>query len=253
MRRLGILVIAVLCLFASCGMFITNPNPLIGCYRFSESAASDAALYYLAIEENGYFIFVQAGGMNSNTAIIFEGVWEFSPSHFDFFNASGTIKLHVTSIHNAQNTAGLALSYTENNNINPFTYSWILDKASGIAEINLNTQNQYLCNITVPGYTISEQEFERATGWEIGEPEEPVEPETPGEETPGEETPGEETPGEETPDEENPDEENPDGENPDGENPDGENPDGENPEEETPPESDDQTEVGEENTEEGTV
>ena len=226
-------------IIVSCDLFVTDPNPLIGCYRFSESAVSDAALYYLAIEENQYFIFVQAGGINSSTPIIFEGVWEMSASHFDFFKSAGTIKLHVTSVHNADNTAGLALSYTENNNINPFTYSWILDGASGIAELVLNSQNQYLCNIAVPGYTISEQEFERATGWNIGE-EEPETPDDPGTDDPGTDDPGTDDPGTDDPGTDDPGTDDPDTDDPDTDDPDTDDPDTDDPDtEETPPETED--------------
>ena len=229
MRRIragiALIFIAAALLFTSCGMFVTKPNPLIGCYKVVSSQASDAALFYYSIEENGYYALVQAGGLNSSTPIIFEGVWEIGLSHFDFFSASGTLKLHVTSVHNAENTYGLALSYADGNNINPFTFVWELDGSTGVASLVLESQNEYLCRIPETGYTISEQEFERATGLEFGNPE----PENPDAEEPDTEEPDTEEPDTEDPDTEDPDTEEPDTEDPDTEDPDTEDPDTETP------------------------
>ena len=111
------LIIAFLALFsAGCDMFITKPNPLIGYYRVSDTYGSKAGYFYYCLEDNGYFVLVQTGGTESDESIVFEGVWDYSLNHFDFFNASGSIRLHVTSIHNYEGTAGLALSYENRNN-----------------------------------------------------------------------------------------------------------------------------------------
>ena len=40
-----------------------------------------------------------------------------SMTSFDFFNASGTLKLHVTSLHNNEGTGGLSLSSEEGKNV----------------------------------------------------------------------------------------------------------------------------------------
>ena len=198
-KRLLLLIISIILLFPSCNMFVTNPNPLIGYYRITESEVSTAALFCLSIDENGYFILFQAGGLNSNESIIYEGVYDLSMSNFDFFNASGSLDLHVTSVHNAAGTAGLALSYAEGDNVNPFNFKWTLNKETGIAELALSSRNLYLCDISGTGYSISSREYERITGIDLTPDEET--PENPDdEESP--ETPPEEEPGTDNPDEE---------------------------------------------------
>ena len=198
-KRLLLLIISIILLFPSCNMFVTNPNPLIGYYRITESEVSTAALFCLSIDENGYFILFQAGGLNSNESIIYEGVYDLSMSNFDFFNASGSLDLHVTSVHNAAGTAGLALSYAEGDNVNPFNFKWTLNKDTGIAELALSSRNLYLCDIPGTGYSISSREYERITGIDLTPDEET--PENPDdEESP--ETPPEEEPGTDNPDEE---------------------------------------------------
>ena len=198
-KRLLLLIISIVMLFSSCNMFVTNPNPLIGYYRITESEVSTAALFCLSIDENGYFILFQAGGLNSNESIIYEGVYDLSMSNFDFFNASGSLDLHVTSVHNAAGTAGLALSYAEGDNVNPFNFKWTLNKDTGIAELALSSRNLYLCDIPGTGYSISSREYERITGIDLTPDEET--PENPDdEESP--ETPPEEEPGTDNPDEE---------------------------------------------------
>lgn len=210
-KRLLLLIISIILLFPSCNMFVTNPNPLIGYYRITESEVSTAALFCLSIEENGYFILFQAGGLNSNESIIYEGVYDLSMSNFDFFNASGSLDLHVTSVHNAEGTAGLALSYAEGDNVNPFNFKWTLNKETGIAELALSSRNLYLCDIPGTGYSISLREYERITGIDLTPDEET--PETPPEEEPGTDNPDEddtpEEPGEETPEEPDTNPENP--------------------------------------------
>ena len=120
-------------------------------------------------------------------------------SNFDFFNASGSLDLHVTSVHNAAGTAGLALSYAEGDNVNPFNFKWTLNKDTGIAELALSSRNLYLCDIPGTGYSISSREYERITGIDLTPDEET--PENPDdEESP--ETPPEEEPGTDNPDEE---------------------------------------------------
>lgn len=219
-KRLLLLIISIILLFPSCNMFVTNPNPLIGYYRITESEVSTAALFCLSIEENGYFILFQAGGLNSNESIIYEGVYDLSMSNFDFFNASGSLDLHVTSVHNAEGTAGLALSYAEGDNVNPFNFKWTLNKETGIAELALSSRNLYLCDIPGTGYSISLREYERITGIDLTPDEETPEtpddeesPETPPEEEPGTDNPDEddtpEEPGEETPEEPDTNPENP--------------------------------------------
>lgn len=201
-KKVILLLIAIPLLFSSCNMFVTDPNPLIGYYRISESEVSTAALFCLSIEENGYFILFQAGGLNSNESIIYEGVYDLSMSNFDFLNASGALDLHVTSIHNAEGTAGLALSYAEGDNINPFNFKWTLDKETGIAELELSSRNLYLCDIPGTGYSISAREYERITGIDLTPDEET--PENPDEEVP--DTP--EEPGTDTDDSDEDDSEN---------------------------------------------
>lgn len=219
-KRLLLLIISIILLFPSCNMFVTNPNPLIGYYRITESEVSTAALFCLSIEENGYFILFQAGGLNSNESIIYEGVYDLSMSNFDFFNASGSLDLHVTSVHNAEGTAGLALSYAEGDNVNPFNFKWTLNKETGIAELALSSRNLYLCDIPGTGYSISLREYERITGIDLTPDEETPEtpddeesPETPPEEEPGTDNPDEddtpEEPGEEAPEEPDTNPENP--------------------------------------------
>ena len=201
-KRLLLLIISIILLFPSCNMFVTNPNPLIGYYRITESEVSTAALFCLSIEENGYFILFQAGGLNSNESIIYEGVYDLSMSNFDFFNASGSLDLHVTSVHNAEGTAGLALSYAEGDNVNPFNFKWTLNKETGIAELALSSRNLYLCDIPGTGYSISAREYERITGIDLTPDEET--PENPDEEVP--DTP--EEPGTDTDDSDEDDSEN---------------------------------------------
>ena len=201
-KKVILLLISVLLLFSSCNMFITNPNPLIGYYRISESEVSTAALFCLSIEENGYFILFQAGGLNSNESIIYEGVYDLSMSNFDFLNASGSLDLHVTSVLNAEGTAGLALSYAEGDNVNPFNFKWTLDNETGIAELELSSRNLYLCDIPGTGYSISAREYERITGIDLTPDEET--PENPDEEVP--DTP--EEPGTDTDDSDEDDSEN---------------------------------------------
>ena len=219
-KRILLLIISIVLLFSSCNMFVTNPNPLIGYYRITESEVSTAALFCLSIEENGYFILFQAGGLNSNESIIYEGVYDLSMSNFDFFNASGSLDLHVTSVHNAAGTAGLALSYAEGDNVNPFNFKWTLNKETGIAELALSSRNLYLCDIPGTGYSISSREYERITGIDLTPDEETPEnpsdeesPETPPEEEPGTDNPDEddtpEEPGEEAPEEPDTNPENP--------------------------------------------
>lgn len=229
-KKVILLLISVLLLFSSCNMFVTNPNPLIGYYRISESEVSTAALFCLSIEENGYFILFQAGGLSSNESIIYEGVYDLSMSNFDFLNASGSLDLHVTSVHNAEGTAGLALSYAEGDNVNPFNFKWTLDKETGIAELELSSRNLYICDIPGTGYSISSREYERITGIDLTPDEET--PENPDEELPDTpEEPGTDEP-EETPDTpENPDEETPEDPSTDPDNPDTEDPDGDGSEE----------------------
>ena len=217
-KRLLLLIISIILLFPSCNMFVTNPNPLIGYYRITESEVSTAALFCLSIEENGYFILFQAGGLNSNESIIYEGVYDLLMSNFDFFDASGSLDLHVTSVHNAEGTAGLALSYAEGDNVNPFNFKWTLDKETGIAELALSSRNLYLCDIPGTGYSISSREYERITGIDLTPDEETPEnpddeesPETPSEEEPGTDEPGEDV---DTPEEPGTEEPDPEPENP---------------------------------------
>ena len=205
-KKVILLLIAIPLLFSSCNMFVTDPNPLIGYYRISESEVSTAALFCLSIEENGYFILFQAGGLNSNESIIYEGVYDLSMSNFDFLNASGSLDLHVTSVHNAEGTAGLALSYAEGDNVNPFNFKWTLDNETGIAELELSSRNLYICDIPGTGYSISAREYERITGIDLTPDEET--PEKPDEELPDTpEEPGTDEPGENPDTPENPDEE----------------------------------------------
>ena len=217
-KRILLLIISIVLLFSSCNMFVTNPNPLIGYYRITESEVSTAALFCLSIEENGYFILFQAGGLNSNESIIYEGVYDLLMSNFDFFDASGSLDLHVTSVHNAEGTAGLALSYAEGDNVNPFNFKWTLDKETGIAELALSSRNLYLCDIPGTGYSISSREYERITGIDLTPDEETPEnpddeesPETPSEEEPGTDEPGEDV---DTPEEPGTEEPDPEPENP---------------------------------------
>lgn len=250
-KRILLLIISIVLLFSSCNMFVMNPNPLIGYYRITESEVSTAALFCLSIEENGYFILFQAGGLNSNESIIYEGVYDLSMSNFDFFNASGSLDLHVTSVHNAAGTAGLALSYAEGDNVNPFNFKWTLNKETGIAELALSSRNLYLCDIPGTGYSISSREYERITGIDLTPDEETPEnpsdeesPETPPEEEPGTDNPDEddtpEEPGTEEPDSEpeNPGEEVTDPDQQPGEGEGGEDQEGEGGDENTnPPET----------------
>ena len=217
-KRILLLIISIVLLFSSCNMFVTNPNPLIGYYRITESEVSTATLFCLSIEENGYFILFQAGGLNSNESIIYEGVYDLLMSNFDFFDASGSLDLHVTSVHNAEGTAGLALSYAEGDNVNPFNFKWTLDKETGIAELALSSRNLYLCDIPGTGYSISSREYERITGIDLTPDEETPEnpddeesPETPSEEEPGTDEPGEDV---DTPEEPGTEEPDPEPENP---------------------------------------
>ena len=211
-KRLLIISIITLFVFASCNMFVTNPNPLIGCYKVSDTYGSKAAYYYYVIEDNGYFLLWQSGGSTSSTSVVYQGVWEMNITSFDFFSASGTIKLHVTSLHNSEGTGGLSLSSEEGKNVNPFTFVWQLDENSGVSELVLSTQDPDLCNLPGTAFSISEQEFERATGIDLAPDEETPEtpddeesPETPPEE-PGTDNPDEddtpEEPGTEEPDQE---------------------------------------------------
>ena len=218
-KRLLIISMITLFFFASCNMFVTNPNPLIGCYKVSDTYGSKAAYYYYVIEDNGYFLLWQSGGSTSSTSVVYEGVWDLSMTSFDFFNASGTIKLHVTSLHNSEGTGGLSLSSEEENNVNPFTFVWQLDENSGVSELVLSTQDLDLCNLPGTAFSISEQEFERATGIDLTPDEETPEtpddeespetsPEEPGTDNPDEDDTPEE-PGEETPEEPDTNPENP--------------------------------------------
>ena len=220
-RIISIVVsVTIVLLISSCNMFVTNPNPLLGCYKVSDTYGSKAAYYYYVIEDNGYFLLWQSGGSTSSTSVVYEGVWDLSMTSFDFFNASGTIKLHVTSLHNSEGTGGLSLSSEEGNNVNPFTFIWQLDENSGVSELVLSTQDPDLCNLPGTAFSISEQEFERATGIDLTPDEETPEtpddeesPETPPEEEPGTDNPDEddtpEEPGEETPEEPDTNPENP--------------------------------------------
>lgn len=220
-RIISIVVsVTIVLLISSCNMFVTNPNPLLGCYKVSETYGSKAAYYYYVIEDNGYFLLWQSGGSTSSTSVVYEGIWDLSMTSFDFFNASGTIKLHVTSLHNSEGTGGLSLSSEEGNNVNPFTFVWQLDENSGVSELVLSTQDPDLCNLPGTAFSISEQEFERATGIDLTPDEETPEtpndegsPETPPEEEPGTDNPDEddtpEEPGEETPEEPDTNPENP--------------------------------------------
>lgn len=215
-KRLLIISIIILFVFASCNMFVTNPNPLIGCYKVSDTYGSKAAYYYYVIEDNGYFLLWQSGGSTSSTSVVYEGVWEMSMTSFDFFNASGTLKLHVTSLHNNEGTGGLSLSSEEGKNVNPFTFLWTLDESTGVTELVLATQDPDLCNLPGSAFSINEQEFERATGIDLTPDEET--PENPDEEVPDTpEEPGTDEPGENPDTPENPDEETP--EEPDTEEP----------------------------------
>ena len=90
MNRFRVVLIAFFSVaLASCSMFVTNPNPLIGYYRISDTYGSKAGLFYYGLEADGYFVLVQPGGQNSDEQIVYEGVWEYSLTHFDFFQASG--------------------------------------------------------------------------------------------------------------------------------------------------------------------
>lgn len=259
-KRLLIISVLILFVFASCNMFVTNPNPLIGCYKVSDTYGSKAAYYYYVIEDNGYFLLWQSGGSTSSTSVVYEGVWEMSMTSFDFFNASGTLKLHVTSLHNSEGTGGLSLSSEEGKNVNPFTFLWTLDESTGVTELVLATQDPDLCNLPGTAFSINEQEFERATGIDLTPDEEtsenpdedvPDTPEEPGTDEPGENPETPENPDEETPEE--PDTEDPDGDGSEEVNPDegeGEDQEGEgnddttNPSEpETEPSEDTDTEI----------
>ena len=177
-RIKAFIVILSVTVLSACNMFVTNPNPLIGYYRVSDTYGSKAGRFYYSLEENGYFVLVQPGGQNSDEQIVFEGVWAYSLSHFDFFQASGTINLHVSSVDNFDGTAGLALSYEEGNSDNLFSFSWKLDKNTGVTELELGSQDLDVCNVPGIGYSISAQEFERVTGIDVV-PDEPVTPDTP--------------------------------------------------------------------------
>lgn len=256
-KRLLIISVIILFVFTSCNMFVTNPNPLIGCYKVSDTYGSKAAYYYYVIEDNGYFLLWQSGGSTSSTSVVYEGVWEMSMTSFDFFNASGTLKLHVTSLHNNEGTGGLSLSSEEGKNVNPFTFLWTLDESTGVTELVLATQDPDLCNLPGTAFSINEQEFERATGIDLTPDEET--PENPDEELP--ETPEEpgtdeseddsDTPNEETPEEPSTDPDNPDTEDPDDSDEDGsdiEDPDGDGSEEGNPDDEEDSENQGGEET-----
>ena len=197
----SIVILLIIVLFTSCNQIITTPNPLIGFYRVSQTSGSKAGLFYYFLEDNGYFVLYQAGGTNSNEFIKFEGVWYYTLNHFDFMNANGTLTLKVNLTENANNSSGLALSYGEENNENEFEFSWNLNAVTGVTSLILHSENPDICNIPETGFSISMQEFERATGADLYPDEEvPETPEEPGTDNPEgtPENPPEE-PGEETP------------------------------------------------------
>ena len=220
------LIILLVILFTSCNQIITSPNPLTGCYRVSQTSGSKAGLFYYFLEDNGYFVLYQAGGANSNEFIKFEGVWYYTLKHFDFIDANGSLTLKVTRTENANNASGLALSYNEDNDENEFEFSWHLDTATGVTSLILHSENPDICNIPETGFSISVQEFERATGADLYPDEEiPDTPEEPGTDEP-EENPGTpENPDEETPEEPGTEEPGTDTENPDGDGSEEVNPD----------------------------
>ena len=233
-KLLSVLIISLAVLFTSCNQIITSPNPLIGCYRVSQTSGSKAGLFYYFLEDNGYFVLYQAGGANSNEFIKFEGVWYYTLNHFDFIDANGSLTLKVTQTDNANNASGLALSYGEDNDENEFEFSWHLDTATGITSLILHSENPDICNIPETGFSINVQEFERATGSDLYPDEEvPETPEEPGTDEPGENPETPENPDEETPEE--PDTEEP-STDPDTEEPgtDTEDPDGDGSEEVNP-------------------
>ncbi|MBO8435628.1 MAG: hypothetical protein IAA97_01435, partial [Spirochaetes bacterium] len=207
---------AILLLFSSCDMFIATANPLIGYYKVSDTYGSKAAYYYYYLAEDGMFGVYQAGGAGSSDEVVYEGVWEYSLSHFDFFTASGSIILHTTSFLGNSDTSGLSLSIEEGNS-NPFLFNWTLDKDTGITVLVLSTRDPDVCNLPGIAFSISEDEFERATGI-IYNPDEPA-PEEPGTEDPGTEEPGTEDPGTEEPGTEEPGTEEPGTEEPGTEEP----------------------------------
>lgn len=186
----SIVILLIIVLFTSCNQIITTPNPLIGCYKVSQTSGSKAGLFYYFLEDNGYFVLYQAGGTNSNEFIKFEGVWYYTLNHFDFMNANGTLTLKVNLTENANNSSGLALSYGEENNENEFEFSWNLNAATGVTSLILHSENPDICNIPETGFSISVQEFERATGSDLY-PDEEV-PEIPEEPDSNPENPGEE-------------------------------------------------------------
>ena len=232
----------ILLLFTSCDMFITTPNPLVGFYKVSDTYGSTAAYYYYYLAEDGLFSVYQAGGKGSSEEVVFEGLWEYSLNHFDFFTASGDVVLHVTSFHGNPDTSGLSLSHEEGKNANPFSFIWNLDKDTGITVLMFSTDDPDICNLPGIAFSISEDEFERATGLVYNpDPEVPDEPDTdeptpdePGTDEPGTDEPDIDEPGTDEPDTDEPDTDEPDTENPDTENPDIENPDTENPDTENP-------------------
>ena len=70
-RALKLIAALMLFILSSCDMFVTEPNPLVGYYKVSDTKGSVAARFYYTLEENGFFSLSQAGGRNSSEFITF--------------------------------------------------------------------------------------------------------------------------------------------------------------------------------------
>ena len=116
LQRLKLSFIAVLSvlLMAGCDSIITDPNPLIGCYKISLSEGGYS--YAFGLHEDNSFEMLQYAGSDCYASI---GTYAIELSSFDFKTATGYITFTVTQ--QDDGLGGICLS-REAENIYMFTW-----------------------------------------------------------------------------------------------------------------------------------
>lgn len=153
-KKLILLLLSISFVFASCNI-ITEPNPLIGNYLVRNRVGSDGYIYCFSLKSDGTFVFIQRGGASTSETFIFEGTWNLSLNHFDFYSASGTVTF---SPEKPTETSYESLVFTVGED-NEFNFKWVLDQSTVNATLELYAVNDGLSNDIGTAQNISDSEF----------------------------------------------------------------------------------------------
>ena len=171
MKRIVLVSLLLVMLLASC-KFVTDPMPLYGNYLAKENPSSHGYIYCFTLRKDGTFSFIQRGGATTTDVFIFEGTWNASLNHFDFYNASGIIVF--TPEDDEEESGYESLIFTEGQP-NQYRFQWTLDSQTVNATMSLEAISTTLSRDIGTVQNISDDEFEEKYREALGLP--PIEDE----------------------------------------------------------------------------